>query len=77
MAYKVLFLGRHGDGIHNAAESYYGTPAWNCYYSELDGNGTVVWADALLTAASSAASWPSTAPPRPRATTPARCRAAS
>ena len=49
MAYKVLFLARHGEGFHNAAETYYGTPAWNCYYSLLDGNGTVVWADALLT----------------------------
>jgi len=28
-AYKVLFMGRHGEGYHNAAESYYGTPAWN------------------------------------------------
>ena len=27
--YKVLFIGRHGDGIHNDAESYFGTPAWN------------------------------------------------
>lgn len=27
--YKVLFTGRHGQGWHNAAESYYGTPAWN------------------------------------------------
>lgn len=51
MAYKVLFLARHGEGWHNAAESYYGTPAWNCYYSLLDGNGTAVWADALLTPA--------------------------
>lgn len=47
--YKLLFMGRHGDGYHNAAESYYGTPAWNCYYSLLDGNGTVTWADAHLT----------------------------
>ncbi|KAL8723291.1 MAG: hypothetical protein Q9181_007317 [Wetmoreana brouardii] len=47
--YKVLYMGRHGEGYHNAAESYYGTPAWNCYYSELDGNGTVTWADADLT----------------------------
>ncbi|KAI4228604.1 MAG: hypothetical protein L6R40_008115 [Gallowayella cf. fulva] len=47
--YKLLFIGRHGEGYHNAAESYYGTPAWNCYYSELDGNGTVTWADARLT----------------------------
>ncbi|KAL8842529.1 MAG: hypothetical protein Q9170_000483 [Blastenia crenularia] len=47
--YKLLYAGRHGEGYHNAAESYYGTPAWNCYYSELDGNGTVTWADARLT----------------------------
>ncbi|KAF7903206.1 uncharacterized protein EAF01_006255 [Botrytis porri] len=33
---------------HNAAETYYGTPAWNCYYSEMDGNATVTWADAHL-----------------------------
>ncbi|KAI0969560.1 phosphoglycerate mutase-like protein [Xylaria arbuscula] len=47
--YKVLFLARHGEGLHNAAESYYGTPAWNCYWGPLDGNGTVVWKDAHLT----------------------------
>ncbi|KAL8774863.1 MAG: hypothetical protein Q9209_000802 [Squamulea sp. 1 TL-2023] len=47
--YKLLFMGRHGEGYHNAAESYYGTPAWNCYYSLLDGNETVSWADARLT----------------------------
>lgn len=22
-------MGRHGEGWHNAAESFYGTPAWN------------------------------------------------
>ncbi|KND86644.1 Phosphomutase-like protein 3 [Tolypocladium ophioglossoides CBS 100239] len=48
--YKLLVMGRHGQGWHNAAESFYGTPAWNCYWAELDGNGTAVWADALLTA---------------------------
>ncbi|OAA56786.1 Histidine phosphatase superfamily, clade-1 [Cordyceps fumosorosea ARSEF 2679] len=47
--YKVLVMGRHGQGYHNAAESYYGTPAWNCYWAELDGNGTSVWADPQLT----------------------------
>ncbi|KAJ8060220.1 hypothetical protein OCU04_010563 [Sclerotinia nivalis] len=46
--YKVLFMGRHGEGFHNAAETYYGTPAWNCYYSLMDGNATVTWADAHL-----------------------------
>ena len=46
--YKLLFFGRHGDGYHNDAQAYYGTPAWNCYYSELDGNPTVTWSDAHL-----------------------------
>lgn len=47
--YALLFLGRHGEGYHNAAETYFGTPAWNCYWSEKDGNATVTWADAHLT----------------------------
>jgi broad specificity phosphatase PhoE len=47
--YKVLYIGRHGEGYHNAAESYYGTPGWNCFWSEKDGNATVSWADARLT----------------------------
>ncbi|KAL8826890.1 MAG: hypothetical protein Q9191_003525, partial [Dirinaria sp. TL-2023a] len=46
--YKILYMGRHGDGLHNDAQAYYGTPAWNCYYSVRDGNGSVVWADASL-----------------------------
>jgi broad specificity phosphatase PhoE len=49
--YKVLFMGRHGEGLHNAAESYYGTPAWNCYWAEIDGNATTTWADAHLDSA--------------------------
>ncbi|OQO05749.1 hypothetical protein B0A48_09843 [Cryoendolithus antarcticus] len=48
--YKVFWLGRHGEGFHNAAETYYGTPAWNCWWSELTGNATVSWEDADLTA---------------------------
>ena len=46
--YKLLYMGRHGDGYHNDAQAFYGTPAWNCYYSERDGNSTVVWSDAHL-----------------------------
>lgn len=49
--YKVVYFARHGEGYHNAAETFYGTPAWNCYWAEQDGNGTVTWADAYLTAA--------------------------
>ncbi|KAJ5122652.1 uncharacterized protein N7443_002753 [Penicillium atrosanguineum] len=52
--YKVLFLGRHGNGWHNSAETYYGTPAWNCYWAELNGNSTVTWFDAALTPAGEA-----------------------
>jgi hypothetical protein len=33
--YKVLFIGRHGDGIHNDAETYFGTPAWNVSKQDL------------------------------------------
>ena len=47
--FKVLFLGRHGEGYHNAAEAYFGSPAWNCFYSIVNGNDTVTWADAELT----------------------------
>jgi broad specificity phosphatase PhoE len=47
--YTLLFLGRHGEGYHNAAETYFGTPAWNCYWSIRDGNASVTWADAHLT----------------------------
>ncbi|KAK5953877.1 putative phosphoglycerate mutase pmu1 [Knufia fluminis] len=47
--HKLLILGRHGEGHHNAAESFYGTPAWNCYYSLLNGNATTSWADPTLT----------------------------
>ena len=46
--YKLLYMGRHGDGYHNDAQAYHGTPAWNCYYSVLDGNATVTWSDAHL-----------------------------
>lgn len=42
-------MGRHGQGYHNAAESYYGTPAWNCYWAQLKGNGTSTWEDAEIT----------------------------
>lgn len=47
--YKLLYMGRHGEGYHNTAESFYGTPAWNCYYSLLEGNETVNWTDARIT----------------------------
>lgn len=27
--YKLLFLGRHGQGYHNVAEEFYGTEMWD------------------------------------------------
>lgn len=33
--FAVLYLGRHGEGYHNVAESSYGTPAWNVSISTL------------------------------------------
>ncbi|RDW60896.1 phosphoglycerate mutase family protein [Coleophoma cylindrospora] len=49
VAYKLLYLGRHGQGFHNVAETFYGTKAWDCYYSLQTGNSTSTWADAHLT----------------------------
>ncbi|KAH7093722.1 histidine phosphatase superfamily [Paraphoma chrysanthemicola] len=46
---KVLWLGRHGQGWHNVAESKYGTHAWDCYWSALDGADGITWTDANLT----------------------------
>jgi broad specificity phosphatase PhoE len=48
-SYRLLFLGRHGQGFHNIAETYYSRVAWDCYWSTLEGNGTVSWLDAHLT----------------------------
>lgn len=42
-------MGRHGEGTHNVAEAFYGTPAWDAHWSKLEGNGSVTWADAHLT----------------------------
>ncbi|KAI6248211.1 putative phosphoglycerate mutase [Erysiphe necator] len=46
--YKVLYMGRHGEGYHNIAESFYGTKAWDCYWSRQNGNETMSWLDAEL-----------------------------
>ena len=50
-SYHILFLGRHGQGFHNLAESWWGTSAWECKWSTLDGDlkSNIKWADADLT----------------------------
>ncbi|KAF9236216.1 histidine phosphatase superfamily, partial [Melanogaster broomeanus] len=40
--YKVFFIGRHGQGVHNVAEAKYGTEARQ-HWSKLDGDGELVW----------------------------------
>ncbi|KXS96551.1 hypothetical protein AC578_1967 [Pseudocercospora eumusae] len=48
--YKVLYMGRHGQGYHNVAETAFGTPAWNCYWAQSKGaNSSFYWEDAHLT----------------------------
>jgi len=49
VAYKVLYLARHGEAYHNIAEKDYGTKCWNCYWSQMEGNGSIIWKDAKLT----------------------------
>ncbi|KAK0477032.1 histidine phosphatase superfamily [Armillaria novae-zelandiae] len=50
VSYKLFFLGRHGQGYHNVAETKYGTQAWDDYWSKLDGDGELTWGpDPLLT----------------------------
>lgn len=49
VTYKVIYLGRHGEGFHNVGEAKYGTQAWDDYWSKLDGDGELFWSDAHLT----------------------------
>ncbi|EKM51431.1 uncharacterized protein PHACADRAFT_200260 [Phanerochaete carnosa HHB-10118-sp] len=49
-AYKVFWLGRHGQGYHNLAEAKYGTETWDDYWAKLNNDGETVWGpDPLLT----------------------------
>ncbi|KAK8107280.1 histidine phosphatase superfamily [Apiospora kogelbergensis] len=47
--YKVLYVGRHGQGFHNVMEAKVGTPAWESHWALLDGDGDAIWADSELT----------------------------
>lgn len=42
-AYKLIILGRHGQGFHNVGESKYGTRAWDDYWSKLNGDDEITW----------------------------------
>lgn len=47
--YILVYIARHGEGWHNRAVRKYGTKDWDCYWSTLDGDGEIVWADPRLT----------------------------
>jgi len=49
LKYKVLYLGRHGQGDHNVAEAKYGKMEWDRHWSKLPGDGKSNWTDAHLT----------------------------
>jgi len=51
VSYKVLLLGRHGEGFHNAAIAKYGQKEWDEKWSVLYGDGELTWGpDPRLTA---------------------------
>jgi len=51
ISYKVLFVGRHGEGSHNVAMAQYGQKAWNEKWALLNGDGKLTWGpDPRLTA---------------------------
>ncbi|KAL8844613.1 MAG: hypothetical protein Q9176_001125 [Flavoplaca citrina] len=47
--YKVLYIGRHGQGVHNVAEKKYGTAEWDRYWAAQEGDSTSYWVDPHLT----------------------------
>ncbi|KAF1945325.1 phosphoglycerate mutase-like protein [Clathrospora elynae] len=47
--YKIIFLVRHGQGLHNVKEKEVGRKEWDRYWAKLPGDGTTTWLDAELT----------------------------
>ncbi|KAH9964461.1 phosphoglycerate mutase-like protein [Russula dissimulans] len=43
ISYKVLFVGRHGEGSHNVAIAQYGQRAWDEKWALLDGDDRLTW----------------------------------
>lgn len=48
--YKLLYMGRHGQGFHNIAEALYGTPAWDvsCKLGKHDGQLSLILNDSRI-----------------------------
>ncbi|RSL72327.1 hypothetical protein CEP54_000858 [Fusarium duplospermum] len=49
VSYKLLYLTRHGTGVHNKVHAEVGSEAWNSKVSFQDGNDKETWFDAFLT----------------------------
>ncbi|KAM5377957.1 hypothetical protein ACJZ2D_004703 [Fusarium nematophilum] len=49
VSYKVLYLTRHGLGVHNKVHAEVGSEAWNSKVSFQNGNEKETWFDAFLT----------------------------
>ncbi|RSL97033.1 hypothetical protein CEP52_011151 [Fusarium oligoseptatum] len=49
VCYKLLYLTRHGTGVHNKVHAEVGSEAWNSRVSFQDGNDKETWFDAFLT----------------------------
>ncbi|KAK5449984.1 putative phosphoglycerate mutase pmu1 [Exophiala xenobiotica] len=52
VTYRLLYLGRHGQGYHNVGIMFYGDAAWDCYYGAFDRDPNVpsiTYLDAHLT----------------------------
>ncbi|ORY66139.1 histidine phosphatase superfamily [Pseudomassariella vexata] len=47
-SYKLIYVIRHGTGVHNVVMERVGSEAWKSKWSQLDGDGTETWADAHL-----------------------------
>ncbi|KAH7305432.1 histidine phosphatase superfamily [Stachybotrys elegans] len=48
VTYKVLFVVRHGRGVHNVVMEKEGSVEWKNHWSKLDGDGSRTWFDADL-----------------------------
>ncbi|KAJ4296335.1 putative phosphoglycerate mutase pmu1 [Kalmusia sp. IMI 367209] len=47
--WKIFYLIRHGQGVHNLKEKEVGREDWDRHWSRLSGKGSLVWEDAELT----------------------------
>ncbi|KAI0024136.1 histidine phosphatase superfamily [Xylariomycetidae sp. FL0641] len=49
VAYKLIFVTRHGEGFHNVKEAEVGRHEWDNHWSFLDGDENMNWFDSFLT----------------------------